>query len=54
LYSVAQAFNRYYENTRVSDSPEPDRSARIWLISLIGNILQDGLDTLGIPVPEKM
>lgn len=54
LYSLTQAFNRYYESTRVSDAPEPQRSARVWLISLIGIILKDGLDTLGIPVPEQM
>lgn len=54
LYELARLFNRYYEKTRIMDADEPARSSRLWLISQIEHILTDGLDILGIPVPEKM
>lgn len=54
LYELARTFNRYYEATRIADADEPARSARLWLIDVVGDVLSDGLDILGIPVPERM
>jgi arginyl-tRNA synthetase len=54
LYELTRAFNRYYEKVRILDANEPARANRIWLISLIEEILSDGLDILGIPTPKQM
>ena len=54
LYELTRVFNRYYEKTRIMDADEPARSSRLWFIDQIEYILTDGLDILGIPVPEHM
>ena len=53
-YDLAKELNRYYEKHRIIDEPEPIRSARVYLISLVEHVMTDALDILGIPVPEKM
>lgn len=54
LYALAREFNRYYEETRILDAKQPDRSCRLWFIALIKYVMEDGLDILGIPAPERM
>jgi len=54
LYELARGLNRYYDEFRVLDSPEPMRSARLWLLKQVYEVLKYGLDILGIPVPKKM
>ncbi len=52
LYELAQAFNRFYENNRVIDNER--EALRLKIIEAYTNVLKDGLETLGIPVIEKM
>lgn len=54
LYMLTQAFNRYYEQVRILDAPKPDRSARLWLIGVVNEVITTGLGILGIPTPEHM
>ncbi len=54
LYDLARSFNRYYEEHRILDAPEPERSAKLWLIGVVQTVLEQGLDLLGIPTPERM
>lgn len=54
LYGLAREFNRYYEEVRILEAEEPARSSRLWLITLVGEVLADGLDILGIPTPNRM
>ncbi len=52
LYELAQEFNRFYENSRViGDERE---NIRLHLITAYATILENGLNILGIPTPEKM
>jgi arginyl-tRNA synthetase len=52
LYELAQVFNRFYEHNRVVGN---DREAtRVLLVTLYADVLQDGLDTLGIAAPDRM
>lgn len=52
LYELAQSFNRFYEHNRViGDERE---QLRLMLIKRYAQILQEGLQVLGIRVPEKM
>ena len=52
LYELAQTFNRFYENNRVIDDPR--QAIRLQLVTAYADILQHGLELLGVPVPERM
>jgi arginyl-tRNA synthetase len=54
LFELANSFHTFYEACPVLKSEEPLRSSRLALCDLSGRVLQDGLDLLGIKVPEKM
>ena len=54
LYDLAHEMNRYYEKTRVSDAPEIEKSARLTLLKKVSKTFENGLDLLGIEIPEKM
>ena len=54
LYDLAREMNRYYEKTRVSDTSEIKKSARLTLLKKVSKTFENGLDLLGIEVPEKM
>ena len=54
LYDLAREMNRYYEKTRVSDAPEIEKSARLTLLKKVSKTFENGLDLLGIEIPEKM
>ena len=52
LYELAQAFNRFYENSRVVGDPR--ETVRLNLVESYANTLKGGLELLNIPVLEKM
>jgi len=54
LFEVANSFHTFYEACPVLKSEEPTRSSRLALCDLTGRILKQGLDLLGIKVPERM
>ena len=54
LYELANSFHAFYEACPVLKSEEPSRSSRLALCELTGRVLRQGLDLLGIKVPEKM
>ena len=54
LFEVANSFHAFYEACPVLKSEEPARSSRLALCDLTGQVLDRGLDLLGIKVPEKM
>jgi len=54
LFELANSFHMFYEACPVLKSEEPVRSSRLALCDLSGQVLQRGLDLLGIKVPEKM
>ena len=54
LYDLAREMNRYYEKTRVSDASEIEKSARLTLLKKVSKTFENGLDLLGIEIPEKM
>jgi arginyl-tRNA synthetase len=52
LYELAQTFNRFYEKNRVvGDEREAHRAA---LVARYADVLQNGLELLGIHAPDKM
>lgn len=54
LYQTAQLYSSFYQNTPVLKSAEPQRSARLALCSLFGEILRKGLGLLGIETPQRI
>lgn len=56
LYDLARLMNIYYENVPVlkEDVAEDDRNARLEFLSWVSKVMTDGLDILGIEVPENM
>ena len=55
LFSLAQALNHFYHRHRIKDEPNPLRKGfYLALITILRDQLQQGLDLLGISVPERM
>lgn len=52
LYELAQAFNRFYEKSRVVGDEREE--IRIHLVMAYAAILRNGLTVLGIPTPDRM
>ena len=54
LYELASTFHGFFEACPVLKAEEPARSTRLALCELTARILRQGLELLGIGVPEKM
>ncbi len=55
LFNLAQALNHFYHRHRIKDEPDPLRKGfYLALITLLRDQLQEGMDLLGISVPERM
>jgi len=54
LYSIAQAFNLFYQKHQVLKSEEPSKTFRLQLTAAVANILQSGLSLLGIKTVDRM
>ncbi len=54
VLELARAFHSFFEACPVLKSDEPTRSSRLALCELTSRTLKQGLDLLGIDVPERM
>lgn len=55
IYELSNVFNKFYNNIRiVSEEDINKKTSWIGLITLVMNVLELGLDLLGIEAPEKM
>jgi arginyl-tRNA synthetase len=54
LFDLAQAFTGFFETCPVLKAEEPVRASRLALSALTLRVLVQGLDLLGIEVPERM
>jgi arginyl-tRNA synthetase len=54
LFELANSFHSFYEACPVLKSEEPARGSRLALCELTARVLRQGLELLGIKVPEKM
>ncbi len=54
LYDLARIWNRYYENTNVSNAEGELLVARTWLLQVLQKNFIHALGILGIEVPSKM
>jgi len=53
LIDLAQAFNKFYYEHRILDSSR-EQAGRLALVCAVKHVLMDGLDLLGIKIPNKM
>lgn len=55
IYEIANAFNRFYHETRILSEEEPQKQAGwIALLILVRDILETCIDLLGFSAPERM
>lgn len=54
LYELARVMNRYYEQVRILDAPDHERSARLVVLARVSHVFTHGLNLLGIEVPSRM
>ena len=54
LYQLAQDFNHFYNGTPILKADEENKKSRLLLTLAVKEVLKDGLNLLGIEVPEKM
>jgi arginyl-tRNA synthetase len=54
LYELADRFHHFYEACPILKSGGETRSSRLSLAALTANVLETGLNLLGIGVPERM
>ncbi len=54
-YDLAKAFNHFYQETPIFKEEDPEkRLIRLKISSWVANVLRNGMNLLGIDVPEKM
>ena len=54
LFELSQSFNSFYQNVRLSDMEEDERSILLAIVRAVMNTVEYGLNLLGIEVVEKM
>ena len=55
LYDLANAFNRFYHETKIVTEEDQDKKAGwVALLMLVRDILETCIDVLGFTAPERM
>lgn len=54
LYELAREMNRYYEMTRIVESEDNEKAARLAVLQKVSHVFTHGLSLLGIEVPTQM
>jgi arginyl-tRNA synthetase len=54
LYELAQSFSKFYEKLSIINAKLDLKKSRLVLAKMTARVLENGLDLLGIEVPEKM
>ena len=54
LIDLAKAYSSFYNTNKVLSDDIDERNARSYLINIVGNVLKEGMNLLGIQMPDKM
>lgn len=54
LIKLAQGYSEYYNTYKILSDDIDERNSRVYLISIVANVLKTGCNLLGIEMPEKM
>ena len=54
LIDLAQSFSSFYTENHIIGEQKDIQDARLYLTNMVGTVLKQGLNLLGIEVPDKM
>ncbi|MGI6475876.1 MAG: arginine--tRNA ligase [Candidatus Dojkabacteria bacterium] len=54
LFELGKYFNTFYQNVRVLDAEDEEKQILLLLVNATMNVMEDGLNNLGIPIVERM
>lgn len=54
LIKLATTYSEYYNEVKILSDDEDERNSRIYLVSVVSEILKTGCNLLGIEMPERM
>ena len=54
LIKLATTYSEYYNTVKILSDDEDERNSRIYLITIVSDILKTGCNLLGIEMPERM
>jgi len=53
-YTLAKSFSKFWHDVSIFDATEEAKAFRLLLSKLVGSVLKNGMDLLGIEMPERM
>lgn len=53
-YALAKAYSKFWHDVSIFDAEESAKAFRLLLSKLVGSVLKNGMDLLGIEMPERM
>ena len=54
LIKLATTYSEYYNEVKILSDDEEERNSRIYLVTVVSEILKTGCNLLGIEMPERM
>ena len=54
LIKLATAYSEYYNSVKILSDDEDERNSRLYLVTIVSDILKTGCNLLGIEMPERM
>ena len=54
LIDLAKAYSSFYARNKVLSDDINEKKSRIYLINIVGSVLKEGMNLLGIQMPDKM
>ena len=53
-YALAKSYSKFWHDVSIFDAEESAKAFRLLLSKLVGSVLKNGMDLLGIEMPERM
>ena len=54
LIKLATTYSEYYNSVKILSDDEDERNSRLYLVTIVSDILKTGCNLLGIEMPERM
>ena len=54
LIKLATTYSEYYNEVKILSDDEEERNSRLYLVTVVSEILKTGCNLLGIEMPERM
>ena len=53
-YALAKSYSKFWHDVSIFDAQEEAKAFRLLLSKLVGSVVKNGMDLLGIEMPERM